>query len=464
MAQVLLDLAALITEAAEKIDLACKSQNVFFPSLNQPFDPESERIRANPQVVAAIETLVAAADHIIAAAWSPARYMLDTSLSYHIPSALRVASVTNAAECIRETGPQGAHVKDIVAGTVVDPAKLARVLRLLVSRHIFREVSPDVFANNRLSSLLDTGKSIAELRADPSRKFDNIASGSLTAIVEDATDEAFRASACLAAVLTCPTTAGSDCASATAMARSLNVKNGGNYWTWLAEPANADCLRRNCAAIQAFAHMSAGEEHIIHRFDWYGLPNGATVIDVGGGMGDVAAALSASFPHLRLVVQDKPQTVLQGEECVSSGIIRNCVEFQAHDFFACQPASERPPSVYLLRFILHDWSDSSAVRILRKLREAASQTTRLVIIERIIPYACETATSCAALPASSLPNLGAIKLNGYLLDVHMLMAFNGQERTLLQFGHLLAAAEWKLEEVHNTGSVASLLVCSPSCL
>jgi hypothetical protein len=42
---------------------------------------------------------------------------------------------------------------------------LARILRLLVTNHIFTEVSPDVFANNRLSSVLDTGKSVEELLA-----------------------------------------------------------------------------------------------------------------------------------------------------------------------------------------------------------------------------------------------------------------------------------------------------------
>jgi hypothetical protein len=42
---------------------------------------------------------------------------------------------------------------------------LARVLRLLATNHIFTEVSPDVFANNRLSSVLDTGKSVEELLA-----------------------------------------------------------------------------------------------------------------------------------------------------------------------------------------------------------------------------------------------------------------------------------------------------------
>lgn len=42
----------------------------------------------------------------------------------------------------------------------------ARILRLLATNHIFNEVSPDVFAHNRVSCTLDTGKSLAEILAE----------------------------------------------------------------------------------------------------------------------------------------------------------------------------------------------------------------------------------------------------------------------------------------------------------
>ena len=41
----------------------------------------------------------------------------------------------------------------------------ARFLRLLASNFIFREVSPDVFANNRISCALDTGNSVKDILA-----------------------------------------------------------------------------------------------------------------------------------------------------------------------------------------------------------------------------------------------------------------------------------------------------------
>jgi hypothetical protein len=52
--------------------------------------------------------------------------------------------------------------ENIIYPLIMSPA---RILRLLATNHIFTEVSPDVFANNRLSSTLDTGKLVEELLA-----------------------------------------------------------------------------------------------------------------------------------------------------------------------------------------------------------------------------------------------------------------------------------------------------------
>ena len=39
-------------------------------------------------------------------------------------------------------------------------------MRYLAStKHIFTEVSPEVFANNRISAIIDTGKSFEEIKA-----------------------------------------------------------------------------------------------------------------------------------------------------------------------------------------------------------------------------------------------------------------------------------------------------------
>lgn len=43
---------------------------------------------------------------------------------------------------------------------------LGRILRYLASRHVFEETKPDVFRNNLLSSVMDSGKSVVSIQQE----------------------------------------------------------------------------------------------------------------------------------------------------------------------------------------------------------------------------------------------------------------------------------------------------------
>lgn len=43
---------------------------------------------------------------------------------------------------------------------------LGRILRLLATNHIFQEIAPDVFTNNRISGSMDSGKSVKDIIAE----------------------------------------------------------------------------------------------------------------------------------------------------------------------------------------------------------------------------------------------------------------------------------------------------------
>lgn len=96
----------------------------------------------------------------------------------------------------------------------------------------------------------------------------------------------------------------------------------------------------------------------------------------------------------------------------------------AHDFFTPQPV--RNASVFLLRVVLHDWPDAFAQKILLRLREAATPSSRLLIADFILPLACpdnmvgledvEGAESLLA-PSPLLPNLGKASANVYWMDM-----------------------------------------------
>lgn len=79
MAQTLLDLAKLISDAASQIDAVCKRRGATFPELHDTFTEESDAIRGDSEVASLAAVLVAAADQMVATVLSPNRVVLDTA-------------------------------------------------------------------------------------------------------------------------------------------------------------------------------------------------------------------------------------------------------------------------------------------------------------------------------------------------------------------------------------------------
>jgi hypothetical protein len=97
----------------------------------------------------------------------------------------------------------------------------------------------------------------------------------------------------------------------------------------------------------------------------------------------------------------------------------------AHDFFQIQPIVGA--DIYLARIVFHDWDDEHVIQILKRLREAASSKSRLIIGDYITPFASKTSSSQSHLicvdsprtdpPPPLLPNLGKANANTYYLDI-----------------------------------------------
>ena len=121
--------------------------------------------------------------------------------------------------------------------------------------------------------------------------------------------------------------------------------------------------------------------HVIKGFDWAGLKKGV-VVDIGGSHGSISIALVQKFPSLHCIVQDRPAVAKLGREKLPSELTDR-VSFMEHDFFTEQPVKHA--DVYFLRWILHDWSDTYAIQILRALIPALRPGAKIVICEMVLP-------------------------------------------------------------------------------
>jgi len=103
-----------------------------------------------------------------------------------------------------------------------------------------------------------------------------------------------------------------------------------------------------------------------------------SLLDVGGGNGALLASLLAKQPLLRGAVLDTP---VEPDDEVDE-LARPGVEDRAQrivgDFFQRIPGGY---DLYLLRWILCDWDDGSAQRILENCRESMDGKARLVVAE-----------------------------------------------------------------------------------
>ncbi|KAI0697896.1 S-adenosyl-L-methionine-dependent methyltransferase [Cytidiella melzeri] len=444
----------LITSSVDAILASCDTQP--FPSADEPFSVESEAIRMDPHVQKHSGILIAAATQLIAAVRPPPLTLLYHGISYYIPACIRTVIELHVAEIIRDAGPQGMHVNEIAAPTNCDPGKLARVLRLLATSYIFQEVAPNTFAHNRISSLLDTGKAVAEILADPQGKHDKTIG--VAAFMGHFGDESLKSGGYLADTLTNPNISRSNQPNETAFNTAFKTDLG--IFDWFELPENQYRRRRFANAMQG-AQSLTPPGATVKGFDWQSLPKDSVVVDVGGGFGSQSLSLAQTFNHLKFVVQDQAGVISDApkfwEARLPQALETGRVEFQVHNFFDPQPVRE--PAVFFMRMILHDWSDEYCLKILRQLRAAAGPHTKLIVSDNVLGYACEETDSVKDIPGGAwnpapaplLPNYGSAAAFPYLADIHMLALMNGSERTVASFQSLYEQSGWRLVNVEAHG-------------
>jgi hypothetical protein len=166
-----------------------------------------------------------------------------------------------------------------------------------------------------------------------------------------------------------------------------------------------------------------------------------TLTDVGGGNGSLLIGLLNANPRLHGTVFDQPAVAERAKNQIAkSGFAKRC-EAVGGDFFKEVPGGA---DAYILKHVIHDWSDDLALTILRNCRGAMAANGKLLLVEGIFPTRVDQSAGCRVAAAS---------------DVNMLVNTGGRQRTELEFHSLFEGAGFELTRIIPTKSEASFPVC-----
>ncbi|KAI0653619.1 S-adenosyl-L-methionine-dependent methyltransferase [Cubamyces menziesii] len=489
-----------------------QSEPLEFPSLNDPYyvsAPHSaaqqlaHQLSDDPAVSLASKQIVAACAQLNASVSKPWYGFIEAILG--LSACLRFAEASHLVEILREAGECGLHVDKLHRSilelrpknapppdvTVFTPVRLAHVLRLLATSHWLREVSPDVFANNRRSSYIDSGKTLEELRHNPGNKY--IGTDGVAAFLAVVGDESYKTMTYMTEWLLPDTrkvlnarSGKVDHASADQNPNANQYETAFNlafdtqltYFPWLETPGNEVRLERFGPAMTGTRQWET-EEGILQGsdpsysrlayiltdrgsagFQWATLKPGSVLVDVAGGIGSTSLTIAVAHPHINVIVDDRPQVVNIGPSSWGSNhtplFTSGHVSWRVRDLFEpWKPlASGKAPDVFLLRLILHDWKDDECIKIMRILRSGAGPDTKLIIGDMLLPNACEAQDTFVQDGSPLLPNLGVANIHGFLMDLTMMSMFGANERTVAEMKALALAAGWKITDIRRSpGSV-----------
>jgi hypothetical protein len=145
--------------------------------------------------------------------------------------------------------------------------------------------------------------------------------------------------------------------------------------------ANHPRRAQQMGTAMSFLHSRPGENvrFLVENFAWGSAARGL-LVDVGGAKGTVAMEIARNLPEIKCVVQDKPE-VIKGTEVPEDLLER--LKLMEHDFFQEQPV--KGADIYLIRNVLHDWSDKYAARILGNLIPSLKKGARVLVCDRCLP-------------------------------------------------------------------------------
>lgn len=183
----------------------------------------------------------------------------------------------------------------------------------------------------------------------------------------------------------------------------------------------------------AMTSMSLGAgAAVLASYDFTGIKR---LVDVGGGQGQLLAAILQKYPTMQGVLYDAAHVIATAQDTIAAhGVAERC-EIVGGDFFQSAPAGG---DAYIMKHIIHDWNDNECVTILGHCRDGMQVGDKVLIAEMVVPE----------------PNVPGVSK---FLDLQMLLVLPGCERTAEEYRALLDRAGFELTRIVPTPSPYSVI-------
>ncbi|TDW66428.1 methyltransferase [Kribbella pratensis] len=163
-----------------------------------------------------------------------------------------------------------------------------------------------------------------------------------------------------------------------------------------------------------------------------------TVVDIGGGRGQLLARILERNPSVSGVLFDQPDVVAGADDVLAaSGVAARC-KVVGGNFFESVPAGD----AMVLKSVIHDWADAESIQILRTCRRALPADGRVLLVEQLLDRSPDPVGTAFS-------------------DLNMLVMTGGRERTTDQYEALFAAAGLGLSDVVPTGGQSFIIEATP---
>lgn len=323
-------------------------------------------------------------------------------VGYRVSQALFVAARLGIADLLAD-GSQS--LQSLAESAGAHPPSLYRVLRLLASEGVFAEEADETFSMTSLAQGLkkDAQASLRSRATFEGEECNWRAWGNIMHSIYTGTP-------------------------------AFNDEFKMGFFEYVKENENAAGVFDELMAAQTLPWASA----IAEAYDFSEV---GTLVDVAGGYGALLTTLLKRQPELAGILFDLEHVIQQSRTRIEAmpDVAGRC-NAVAGDFFQSIPEGG---DCYLLKYILHDWDDEHAVKILRNCRKAMPKTGgRLLIVELIIA------------PGNNYDW-------GKSVDVDMLVLTGGMERTIEQHRHLLQQSGFELTRVVPTRCDISVIEALP---